>query len=147
METSQPTTTRCYRTEKDTVKRLREIHFFVLSSENFIWVWHVKQWWTELLASLYYLLSGNVGPSAWCICRLSLSAECARSYKGSEWKWASGYRWGRSPDHRLILKHDVVQSILWVCEKDYATPTFLRIRTSVHREFYCVNIKSTFSEK
>lgn len=32
---------------------------------------------------------------------LSLSADGVRRYKGGEWKWASCYRRGRSPDHSL----------------------------------------------
>ena len=89
METCQSAAPRHYGTDEDVVKRLREIHFSVLSSENFIWMWRVEQWWTERLLSLSYLLSGRVGPSVWWMCSSSLSAGRERSYKDGEWKWAA----------------------------------------------------------
>lgn len=100
METHQSIAPRHYGTEEDIVLRLREILFFcrrIILGELYLSV----TLRTELLEGLSYLLSGNVGPSAWWICRLSLSVEGERGYKDSQWKWASGYRGGRSPDHSL----------------------------------------------
>lgn len=64
METHQSIAPRHYGTEEDIVLRLREILFFcrrIILGELYLSV----TLRTELLEGLSYLLSGNVGPSAW----------------------------------------------------------------------------------
>lgn len=96
IETSQSAIARHDGTEGDRVKRLREILFLFF----LYYPWRTLSVCDASCCPISFLGMWDLPPSA-ATCVSSLSAGRVWSYKAGEWKWASCYRSGRSPDHSL----------------------------------------------